>query len=114
MHAPVSEECFSHSTHVRQAESISKNWGCHLGCEGGAETVERRGVLTALPGQDLRRGPASAYRFAQVGYLGRSYARQVGEFVALVSAAWADASPSLPGVIREDPAGFPGLPPAGP
>jgi hypothetical protein len=47
-------------------------------------------------------------------YLGRSYKGQVGEFVALVSAAWTDASPSLPSATREDPTGFPGLPPAGP
>lgn len=47
-------------------------------------------------------------------YLGRSYTGQVGEFVALVSAAWTDASPSLPSATREDPTGFPGLPPAGP
>ena len=43
-------------------------------------------------------------------YLGRSYAGQVGEFVALVSAAWTDASPSLPSATTEDPTGFPGLP----
>ena len=47
-------------------------------------------------------------------YLGRSYKGQVDQFVALVSAGWTDASPSLPRSTREDPNGFPGLPPAGP
>jgi hypothetical protein len=47
-------------------------------------------------------------------YLGRSYKGQVDEFVALVSAGWTDATPSLPRSAQEDPTGFPGLPPAGP
>jgi hypothetical protein len=47
-------------------------------------------------------------------YIGRSYKGQVDKFVALVSAGWTDASPSLPGSTQEDPQGFPGLPPAGP
>lgn len=47
-------------------------------------------------------------------YLGRSYQGQVDEFVALVSAGWTDASPSLPRSTKKDPTGFPGLPPAGP
>jgi hypothetical protein len=47
-------------------------------------------------------------------YLGRSYKGQVDEFVALVSAGWTDGSPSLPRSAKEDPIGFPGLPPAGP
>jgi len=47
-------------------------------------------------------------------YLGRSYPGQADEFVALVSAGWTDAEPSLPRSIQEDPIGFPGLPPAGP
>ena len=47
-------------------------------------------------------------------YRGRSYPGQVGDFVALVSAGWTDASPSLPRSAQEDPTGYPGLPPAGP
>jgi hypothetical protein len=47
-------------------------------------------------------------------YLGRSYKGQVNMFVALVSAGWTDASPSLPSSTQEDPHGSPGLPPAGP
>jgi hypothetical protein len=47
-------------------------------------------------------------------YLGRSYPGQVGDFVALVSAGWTDAKPSLPRSTHEDPTGYPGLPPAGP
>ena len=47
-------------------------------------------------------------------YRGRSYPGQVGDFVALVSAGWTDAKPSLPRSTREDPTGYPGLPPAGP
>jgi hypothetical protein len=45
-------------------------------------------------------------------YLGRSYPGQVDTFVALVSAGWTNASPSLPRSTQEDPTGFPGLPPA--
>lgn len=47
-------------------------------------------------------------------YLGRSYAGQVDEFVALVGAAWTDASPSLPRSTQKDSVSFSGLPPVGP
>jgi len=45
-------------------------------------------------------------------YLGRSYPGQVDTFIAVVSAGWTNASPSLPRSIQENPIDFPGLPPA--
>jgi hypothetical protein len=43
---------------------------------------------------------------------GRSYQGQVDEYVAVVSAGWANGRPELPSSTRHDTVSFPGLPPA--
>jgi hypothetical protein len=78
-----------------------------------------------LATEDIGPMPASAhcmtfqYTHGQQGcigpsYLGRTYQGQADESVALVSAGWTNASPSLPRSIHEDPTASLGLPPAGP
>ena len=70
--------------------------------KGFSGPVIQAGTLHGKRAVELCIGPS---------YLGRSYQGQVDDFVALVSAAWTNASPSLPHSTQEDPNGFPGLPP---
>jgi hypothetical protein len=65
------------------------------------------------PGERLPRPKDVITRCTGSVYHGRSYQRQVDEYVALISEGWTNASPVLPPSSRwQGPSGFPGLPPA--
>ncbi len=65
------------------------------------------------PGERLPKPKDVITKCTGSAYDGRSYPRQVDDYVAVVNESWTNASPVLPPPsARSGPSGFPGLPPA--